>query len=254
MMSSTNNLGYILDQNDNDLDVIISPDEVINGAIDELGALSKSDPRRKQFVDKTKKAFKRHAKHEPATYDLTAKAEFEKRIAQMPKDIQRALAKGSLQIVDGDIYSIKSISNRQTVTLLESSDDKVVGICNLNSAKLDSNKWFLITAIELMYCADASGTDDDHLKIANYSDDLPPQIANGEFQLDQDSDVLIPEVSCEVFENRGRTNIKKGYYKLENPKFLKPLKEISPELRLAGIGATNAAVKFRLIGATLAKY
>ena len=106
--------------------------------------------------------------------------------------------------------------------------NKGVVICNLNSAKLDSNKWFLVTAIELLYCADASGTNDDHLQVANYDDDLPPQIKNGEFQLEQDSDVLIPEISCEVFVNEGQTNIKKGLYKMDNPKFLKPLKEISP--------------------------
>ena len=248
------NLGFLLDQPENDLDVIVAPDDVIEGAIDELGALAKGNPRRRKFVARTRKAYKALSKRPPATKDLTAKAEFEKRMGQLPKEIQKALARGKLQIVDGDIYSMKTISSKQTVLLLESSDDKKVGICNLNSAKLDSNKWFLVTAIELLYCADASGTNDDHLQVANYGEDLPPQIKNGEFQLEQDSDVLIPEISCEVFVNEGQTNIKKGLYKLDNPKFLKPLKEISPEIRLAGIGANNAAVKFRLIGATIAKY
>ncbi len=248
------NLGFLLEQPENDLDVIVAPDDVIEGAIDELGALAKGNPRRRKFVARTRKAYKALSKRPPATKDLTAKAEFEKRMGQLPKEIQKALARGKLQIVDGDIYSMKTISSKQTVLLLESSDDKKVGICNLNSAKLDSNKWFLVTAIELLYCADASGTNDDHLQVANYEADLPPQIKNGEFQLEQDSDVLIPEISCEVFVNEGQTNIKKGLYKLDNPKFLKPLKEISPEIRLAGIGANNAAVKFRLIGATIAKY
>lgn len=248
------NLGLLLEQPENDLDVIVAPDDVIEGAIDELGALSKGHPRRRRFVARTRKAYRALSKRPPATKNLTAKAEFEKRIGQLPKEIQKALARGKLQIVDGDIYSTKSISNKQTVTLLESSDDKKVGICNLNSAKLDSNKWFLVTAIELLYCADASGTDDDHLQVADYKDDLPSQIKNGEFQLEQDSDVLIPEISCEVFVNEGQTNIKKGLYQLDNPKFMKPLKEISPEIRLSGVGANNAALKFRLIGATIAKY
>lgn len=248
------NLGLLLEQPENDLDVIVAPDDVIEGAIDELGALSKGHPRRKKYAARMRKAFRALSKRPPATKDLTAKAEFEKRIGQLPKEIQKALARGKLQIVDGDIYSVKTISSKQTVTLLESSDDKKVGVCNLNSAKLDSNKWFLVTAIELLYCQDASGTDDDHLQVADYKDDLPAQIKNGEFHLDQDSDVLIPEISCEVFVNEAQTNVKKGFYKLGNPKFLKPLKEISPEIRLAGIGANNAAVKFRLIGATIAKY
>ncbi len=248
------NLGLLLEQPENDLDVIVAPDDIIDGAIDELGALAKGNPRRRKFVARTRKAYKALTKRPPATKDLTAKAEFEKRIGHLPKEIQNALARGKLQIVDGDIYSMKSVSNKQTVLLLESSDDKKVGICNLNSAKLDSNKWFLVTAIELLYCADASGTDDDRLQVADYNDSLPPQIKNGEFQLEQDSDVLIPEISCEVFVNQGQTNIKKGLYKLDNPKFLKPLKEISPEIRLAGVGANNAALKFRLVGATIAKY
>ena len=247
-------LGFLIDQPENDLDVIVAPEDVIEGAIDELGALTKGNPRRQKFVARTRKAYRALTKHSPATKDLTAKAEFEKRIGQLPKEIQKALARGKLQIVDGDIYSVKSISSKQTVSLLESSDDKKVGICNLNSAKLDSNKWFLVTAIELLYCVDASGTDDDHLQVADFKDDLPAQIKNGEFQLEQDSDVLIPEISCEVFVHDGQTNIKKGYYKMDNPKFLKPLKEISPEIRLSGVGANNAAVKFRLIGATIAKY
>ena len=248
------NIGYLVETPENDLDVNIVTEEAIEGALNELGAPPKKSNARKRFVAKTLKAYKALSKRPPATYDLTAKAEFEKRIPQLPREIQRALGKGSLQIVDGDIYSMKSISNRQTVTLLESSDDKMVGVCNLNSAKLDSNKYFLVTAIELLYCSDVSGTTDEHLQTGMYNEDLPPQVRNGEFQLEQDSDVLIPEISCEVFVNEGQTNIKKGLYKLENPKFLKPLKEISPELRLAGIGAENAAVKFRLIGATLAKY
>jgi hypothetical protein len=247
-------LGLILEQPENDLDVIVAPEDVIEGAIDELGALPKNHPRRKKFVARTRKAYKALSKRAPATTNLTAKAEFEKRMGQLPKDIQRALAGGKLQIVDGDIYSVKSISNKQTVDLLESSDDKKVGVCNLNSAKLDSNKWFLVTGIELLYCADASGANGTSLQEANYKDDLPAVIKNGEFKLEQDSDVLIPEISCEVFVNEGQTNIKKGLYKLENPKFLKPLKEISPEIRLAGVGANNAAIKFRLVGATIAKY
>lgn len=248
------NIGYLLETPENDLDVNIITETAIEGALNELGATQNNLQARKKFVAKTLRAYKALGKRPPATRLLTAKAEFEKRITQLPKEIQRALAKGSLQIVDGDIYSVKSISNRQTVTLLESSDDKMVGISNLNSAKLDSNKYFLVTAIELLYCSDVSGTTDDHLKTGLFTEDLPPQIRNGEFQLEQDSDVLIPEISCEYFVNDGRTDIKRGLYKLDNPKFLKPLKEISPELRLAGIGDTNAAVKFRLIGATLAKY
>jgi hypothetical protein len=248
------NLGLILEQPENDLDVIVAPEDVIEGAIDELGALSKGHPRRRKFIARTRKAYRALSKRPPATHNLTTKAEFEKRIGQLPKDIQKALARGKLQIVDGDIYSVKSISSKQTVDLLESSDDKKVGVCNLNSAKLDSNKWFLVTGIELLYCADASGETDTRLQDADYKDDLPSVIKNGEFKLEQDSDVLIPEINCEVFVNQNQTNTKKGFYKLENPKFLKPLKEISPEIRLAGVGANNAAVKFRLIGATIAKY
>ena len=248
------NLGALIETPENDLDITLVNEGMIEGALAELGAPPTKSLARKKFVAKTLRAYNSLSKRPMATVLLTAKAEFEKRIRQLPREIQRALAKGSLQIVDGDIYSIKSISNRQTITLLESSDDKMVGICNLNSAKLDSNKWFLVTAIELLYCADVSGTTDEELKKGKYTDDLPAQVLNGEFQLEQDSDVLIPEISCEVFNNQGRTNIKRGLYKLENPKFLKPLKEISPEIRLAGIGATNAALKFRLIGATLAKY
>ncbi|MCK5023543.1 MAG: hypothetical protein KAS04_05195 [Candidatus Aenigmarchaeota archaeon] len=247
------NLGYLLELPENDLDVIVAPEDVIEGAIDELGALSKGHPRRRKFIARTRKAYRALSKRPPATKNLTAKAEFEKRIGHLPREIQKALARGKLQIVDSDIYSVKSISNKQTVSLLESSDDKKVGICNLNSAKLDSNKWFLVTAIELLYCADASGTDDNHLQAADYNDDLPAQIKNGEFQLEQDSDVLIPEISGEIFVNEGQTNVKKGLYILANPKFMKPLKEISPEIHLAGVGANNAAVKFRLIGATIAK-
>lgn len=247
------NLGLLLEQPENDLDVVVAPEDIIDGAIDELGALSRGNPRRKKFVARTRKAFKALSKRPPATHNLTAKAEFEKRIGQLPAEIQKALAKGKLQIVDGDIYSMKSISNKQTIRLLESSDDKKVGICNLNSAKLDSNKWFLVTGIELLFSSNAP-MDNGHLQTANYNEALPAVIKNGEFKLEQDSDVLIPEISCEVFNNTGQTNIKKGLYKLDNPKFLKPLREITPELRLADVGPNNSALKFRLVGATIAKY
>ena len=141
---------------------------------------------------------------------------------------------------------------KSSIEMLANADDKTIGLTNLNSRKLDADKYFLVTGIQLLYAV-AGGTTSDDIKAADYKTDLPAVIKNGEFTMELGTEVLVPEISVENFNEGGSTIVPKGFYKLENPKWLKPLQEIKPEFKFAGVAALNSALKFRLIGATIAK-
>lgn len=248
-------LNGFLNEPENDLDVVVVTDDELNGVIEEVAAIPRNDPRRRKFVNRMKKGMRNTPKAKGgnvATKDLTAKAEFEKRIHQLPPELQKDLKSARLQIVDGDIYSIKSISGKQAIELLENKDDKTVGLTNLNGRKLDNGQYFLMTGIQLLF-GTAKDNTPEALKITDFKELVPSFIKNGEINIVLGTEVLIPESSCEIFNTDGRAEIPKGYYKLENPKWLKPLTEIKPEIKFAGVAPDLSAVKFRIIGATVGK-
>lgn len=240
-------LNGFLEAQENDLDVIVADDNELDGIIEELGRLPRKAPQRKKFnrIIRKNKTFQKRAL---ATNQLSAKAEFEKRLHLLPASIRRELQAGKLQIVEGNLYAIKAADQVSVLECFANGDDKTVGETNLNARKLEANQFFLVTAIRLQY-----GTGANPKAIDFSSFELPAAVKNGEFTLELGNEVLIPDVSSEIFNTYGMTDRPKGYYKLENPKLLKPQIEVNAELKFASTTAENAAVKIELIGATIAK-
>lgn len=183
--------------------------------------------------------------------DITAKGYFEMKKAELFQEdpfIQEKLESKTYQVVDSNIYGVKGIEGRNTWDILTSSDDKEVGKCNINNAKLDLGEHFLVTAIKLLY-----GTFTTDVTDCEFTEDLPAHIRNGEFELKAGSETLLPEnLSCEVFCNDAATS-PKGLFKLANPKWIKPQTEIRPRLVMTTGGKANEAVKVILIGARVHK-
>ena len=182
---------------------------------------------------------------------LTSKGQFELRRQQLPSDIQKALKTARMQTVDAAIYTIKSIEGRSDIDLMEASDDKKAGRTNLNRAQLDSGKYFLLTDIVLEYAHGTSVDDDDPADFAFGQFALPPQLINGTFEMTLGTKVIVPEVSCAIFDDSDTTK-RKFQYKLANPKWLKPSMDITPRINMpsaiTGDDIHNPAVKITLLG------
>ena len=185
------------------------------------------------------------------TKNLTSKGQFELRRQQLPTEVQKALKDARMQTVDSAIYTVKSIKDKSDIDLMEASDDKKAGRTNLNRAQLDSGKYFLLTDIVLEYAHGASEEDSDPADFAFGQFAFPPQLCNGTFEMTLGTKVIVPEISCAIFDDSD-TSKRKFQYKLANPKWLKPSMDITPKLNMpkaiTGENVFHPAVKITLLG------
>ncbi len=256
----------MLDQEEAQFEKEDAEDDVVEG-IGEVGRVNRAKRRARRRAKR--KAARRRAVRKSfragqnaitlktgMTKNLTSKAHFELRRHQLPKDVQEGLKTARLQVVDAAIYTIKSIENKSDIDLMESSDDKKTGRTNLNRAQLDNGKFFLLTGIVLEYAhgEDENDTDPSNFPFGQYA--YPPQIMNGTFEMTLGTKVIVPELSCGIFDDSDTTK-RKFYYGLDNPKWLKPAMDITPRLNMpkavVGDGVYAPAVKVTLIGAMIEK-
>lgn len=247
-------------------EAVLEQEEDQDDAVEGIGDLGRSRRRKKrktnfrgQRKNNRKKAVRRSynagakstAVKTGLTKDLTSKGQFELRRQQLPSDIQKALKDARMQTVDAAIYTVKSITDKSDIDLMEASDDKKAGVTNLNRAQLDSGKYLLLTDIVLEYAHGSSSEDDDPSSFSFGQFAFPPAIINGTFEMTLGTKVILPEISCAVFDDTDTTK-RKFQYKLANPKWLKPSMDITPKLNMpkavSGDTIYNPAVKITLIG------
>ena len=212
---------------------------------DFLQALELSGPNDK------KKLFRKMQNQSRAVSTATgsrSRAEFEKRISLLPKEIQQGLASQSLQAVDTAYYVVKTISGSKVVKMFKDDDNKVVGTSNISSGKLEKGNYFLLYGIQLLGgvgdSADSAGT-------VNY-DVIPDYVRNGEFEFKANGTVLIPNTSCEVFQTEGK-DIFKGLFVLDNPKIIRDQQSIEFNVEWSANAPSNSYLKAILRGTAVIK-
>jgi hypothetical protein len=212
---------------------------------DFLQALELSGPNDK------KKLFRKMQNQSRAASTATgsrSRAEFEKRISLLPKEIQQGLASQSLQAVDTAYYVVKTISGSKVVKMFKDDDNKVVGTSNISSGKLEKGNYFLLYGIQLLGGvgdgADTAGT-------VNY-DVIPDYVRNGEFEFKANGTVLIPNTSCEVFQTEGK-DIFKGLFVLDNPKIIRDQQSIEFNVEWSANAPSNSYLKAILRGTAVIK-
>lgn len=178
----------------------------------------------------------------------SAKAEFEARLRAIDPNLVAAIKSGSVHTVDCEIYVVRHLASDTTIELMQASDNKKVGITNINNRHLEASTYMLVTGIVML-----SKTDSTNLATANEAnmaaaayDVIPSTIANGELEIKTGDKVWYPRNSCECFITTGSDG-RRGYRALECPKIIAPLTDIIPTLYLPAAVA-NTAVKFSLIG------
>ena len=212
---------------------------------DFLQALELSGPNDK------KKLFRKMQNQSRAVSTATgsrSRAEFEKRISLLPKEIQQGLASQSLQAVDTAYYVVKTVSGSKVIKMFKDDDNKVVGTSNISSGKLEKGNYFLLYGIQLLGgvgdSAESAGT-------VNY-DVIPDYVRNGEFEFKANGTVLIPNTSCEVFQTEGK-DIFKGLFVLDNPKIIRDQQSIEFNVEWSANAPSNSYLKAILRGTAVIK-
>jgi len=153
---------------------------------------------------------------------------------------------GQLQLVDEVLYSVKKIGGFRDHELMESGDNKQIGMTNVDKQKIEANKWTLLVAIQMLSGVAANPTE-------TAFDVCDKKILNGEFELEVGNTVIVPNVSCAVFDTKGRAELQKGMWSEFDPQFIVPNTEIKPRLKLSAEADANTNVYFAMHVVSVAK-
>lgn len=181
-----------------------------------------------------------------STKSVTGKAMYEKMLNLLPEEIQKAVRAGQLQLVDEILYSVKKIGGFRDKELMESGDNKEVGITNVDKQKIEANKWTLLCGIQLLGGI-AANPAETKFEICD------KKVLNGEFELEVGNTVIVPNVSCVVFDTHGRIDIIPGKWAEFDPQFITPNTEIKPRLKLASDADANMNIYLALHVVSVAK-
>ncbi|MCX6257981.1 MAG: hypothetical protein NTW49_08830 [Bacteroidia bacterium] len=219
------------------------------GAVNEeelLGALEAAPVAdRKKFLKKIQ------SQQKPITVipSNNSRGEFEKRIPMLPRETQAGIASKALQAVNVAIYLSKNISLSKIAKMLRDDDNKVVGVSNISSAKLEKGNIMLLHSIILL-AGTATGT--QTIFDVNF-DIIPEIIRNGEFEFRANGTTIIPAMSCEVF-NTTDMKARKGCFTLDNPKMIFDQQAMEMNIEWGTNTPANFFLKAILMGTSVTKY
>ena len=85
------------------------------------------------------------------TPQAASRGEFMEKISMLNPEIQAGLKNKTLQLSDTAIYITKSVSGKTTIKMFQDADNKIVGVSNISSGKLEKGEVFLCSGIQLLY-------------------------------------------------------------------------------------------------------
>jgi hypothetical protein len=206
---------------------------------------------------KAKKALVRKAKAIATRQNLAlsssptnSRGELTRRFNFLPKNIQDGLTRRTLQASDGVLYAIKSVQGAKSVKMFRDDDNKVTGLCNISSGKLEKGNFFLMNEIILLSGLANSDTADGTTATFHVIDSA---IRNGELELRVNGSSVLSALSTEVFNTTGNRSGHTGLYNLDNPKLISDQQAIEVNLEWANPAPTRMWVKVLLKGTIIMK-
>lgn len=210
-----------------------------------LMALEGASPQAKRNFSKAIRSFAKQRNQAPSR---GSRGELEKRLHMLPKETQEGLARQTLQAVDAAFYVVKDISGSKVQKLLKDDDNKVVGLSNISSAKLEKGHLFLLNGLTLL-----AGTAGEGEKASDVNFTvIPDYLRNGEFEFIANGTTLMQNASNELFNTTGQT-IPVGHYRLDNPKLIKDQQTIEFNLEWGSNAPASTYVKAILRGTVIIK-
>lgn len=180
--------------------------------------------------------------------------QFIERLNYMPVEIREAIKAGRLQMVDAQFYKTEKFEG-SSVDVFQQDDDISIGISNVAKSRLEVNKPFVLSAIQLLYSTHATDA------ITNFDPvEYPAALKRGEISFRYNSKDVIDKMPVFSTFDPGIDGYDQqkpyGFYELKNPKIMLD-DRIEFTIRLqAGqnLGAESHAVKVLLIGTTVKPY
>jgi hypothetical protein len=155
-----------------------------------------------------------------------------------------------LQASDGVLYAIKSVQGAKSVKMFRDDDNKVTGLCNISSGKLEKGNFFLMNEIILLSGLASSTTSDGTTATFHVVDSA---IRNGELELRVNGSSVLSALSTEVFNTTGNRSGHTGLYKLDNPKLIGEQQAIEVNLEWANPAPERMWIKVLLKGTIIMK-
>lgn len=208
-------------------------------------AMESATPQAKKSFARTIRQF---AKTKAQAPSRGSRGELEKRLHLLPKEIQSGLGRKSLQAVDAAFYVVKDVSGSKVQKLFKDDDNKVVGLSNISSAKLEKGNFFMLNGITLL--AGTAGTGETAADV-NFNI-IPDYLRNGEFEFIANGTTLIQSASNELFNTTG-LQVPLGNYRLDNPKLIKDQQTIELNMEWGKNAPANTYLKAILRGTIIIK-
>lgn len=233
-------LNKVLDSEDFDMSGLsVETTNELLGAINALPPTQKAMAMRKMLN-----------KRPPVALKQNSRTEFLRKASMLPADIQKGLMDKRLQLVDSEFYFVKAAGGVKTVKMITDGDNKAAGLGNVSKQKLEKDNHFLLGGIVLL-----AGI--APLKEDVTFDVIPHEIRNGDFEFKINGGKNITpaaRIACEAFDTGGRTDIRKGLFRLENPKLIEAEQGLEFNIDFAAAPAANTWLKAILVGSSVAPY
>lgn len=190
----------------------------------------------------------------------TSRSKYIEKMEDIPNPVvKNRILSNQDQLNDSEIYSVVALGATATAIndLFAPDGAKVVGLRNIANQKLDAEKYFLVSAIEILYGIDAA---DSGYSATFATCPIPDALFNGELEITQNGRRIFSKQSMGAFFT-GITASSiavgpltalangKAIVKLDNPKWVYPQEELKARMEWGHhCGAANSYVKIRLIG------
>lgn len=225
-------------QSDFNLLGVVSDDELVK-AIDSASPVQKIN-----FV-KNVKQFTKARNQVPSQ---GSRGELEKRLHMLPRETQEGLARQTLQAIDKQYYVVKDISGSKNQKMFRDDDNKVVGLSNISSGKLEKGFHFMLTGIALQVgvkAQDQSVYEIDFERIPGY-------IRNGEFEFIANGTTMMQADLMEIFNNEKEGEIV-GRFNLDNPKLIRDQQAIEFNMEWSFNAPEGTYARVILLGTSVIK-
>lgn len=166
--------------------------------------------------------------------------------------IPEMLNNNQCKLCDMVIYGTKIMGGATSLEVFEAKDTQKDSITNLNNAKLEAGRYFILQKIRVLSVTLTSSTADDAGMAAGAYTKADDCILNGEFELQVVGKTAVPRISARVFDKSADAGDGLvGCYELANPVLIAPQSPINATIRVnsaVGSSLTYEAVRVELIG------
>jgi len=177
-----------------------------------------------------------------ASAQPNSRIELLNRLSFFPPEYRTALANGRMRIADMYYFVTKNLV-AGTVRMFETSDSVAPGVGNVDKAKIENDKPFLASGLQLLSGAgNVAGVGGISFGIADRG------VINGLVTLRHDGKEILKRCGGEIFDTTNRQDRAIGMVMFDNPMIIMPGIIIELEVEVAAAPLQASVIKAGLIG------